>query len=50
MQNDKTFRNLQNYIKLHPKATGARTLTEARKLAFGTKRSLHGLNGKTIKV
>jgi hypothetical protein len=30
-------RSLANYVSMHPKAKGARTLTEARKLAFGTK-------------
>lgn len=31
-------RNLDNYISMHPKAAGAKTLTQARKLAFGTKK------------
>jgi len=31
-------RSLENYISLHPKAKGAKTLTEARKLAFGYKK------------
>ena len=30
-------RSLTNYVAIHPKAKGARTLTEARKLAFGNK-------------
>lgn len=30
-------RSLKNYIILHPKAEGARTLTEARRKAFGNK-------------
>lgn len=30
-------RSLSNYIAMHPKARGARTLTEARILAFGKK-------------
>lgn len=31
-------RNLANYIAMHPKAAGATTLTQARKLAFGHKK------------
>ncbi len=38
------FRNLDNYIKQHPKAKGARNLTQARRAAFGEKRSLHGVD------
>jgi hypothetical protein len=30
-------RSLSNYIAMHPKAKGASTLTEARKMAFGVK-------------
>jgi hypothetical protein len=30
-------RSLKNYVEQHPKAKGAKTLTEARKLAFGSK-------------
>jgi hypothetical protein len=30
-------RSLSNYIDMHPKAKGARTLTQARILAFGPK-------------
>lgn len=30
-------RSLTNYVAMHPKAKGAKTLTEARKLAFGSK-------------
>lgn len=30
-------RSLENYKRLHPKASGAKTLTEARRLAFGPK-------------
>ena len=30
-------RSLENYKSMHPKAAGAKTLTEARKLAFGNK-------------
>lgn len=30
-------RSLVNYISMHPKAKGASTLTEARRLAFGNK-------------
>lgn len=48
MPKNDTFRNLANYIKQHPKATGARSLTEARKLAFGMKKSQHGMLGKSI--
>lgn len=48
LENQKKFRSLKNYIEQHPIAKGARTLTEARKLAFGNKRSQHGLLGKTI--
>jgi hypothetical protein len=47
MQKD-TFRSLANYIKQHPKAEGSRTLTEARRKAFGFKRSEHGMRGKAI--
>lgn len=42
------IRSLENYIKQHPKAKGARTLTEARRMAFGSKKSMHGLHGKTL--
>lgn len=30
-------RSLENYKQMHPKAANARTLTEARRLAFGAK-------------
>lgn len=30
-------RSLENYIKQHPKAKGARSLTEAKAMAFGNK-------------
>lgn len=30
-------RSLENYLKMHPKAKGAKTLTEARLKAFGPK-------------
>lgn len=30
-------RSLTNYIAMHPKAKGAKTLTEARKMVFGVK-------------
>lgn len=30
-------RSLANYIDMHPQAKGAKTLTEARRLAFGNK-------------
>jgi hypothetical protein len=30
-------RSLSNYIDMHPKAKGARTLTQARIMAFGPK-------------
>jgi hypothetical protein len=48
MQKNDKFRNLANYIRQHPKASGARTLTEARRLAFGSKKSQHGMLGKAI--
>jgi hypothetical protein len=35
-------RSLANYIALNPKAKGAKTLTEARKMAFGAKQKNHG--------
>jgi hypothetical protein len=31
------LRDLKNYISMHPEARGARTLTEARRKAFGQK-------------
>ena len=39
-------RSLENYISMHPKAKGARTLTEARKMAFGHKKG--NAKGKKI--
>jgi hypothetical protein len=35
-------RSLENYVQQHPKAQGARTLTEARTLAFGERESRVG--------
>jgi len=35
---------LENYIRMHPKAAGARTLTQARIMAFGRKQSQHGID------
>jgi hypothetical protein len=42
------FRSLDNYIEQHPKAMGALTLTEARKMVYGVKSSMHGIRGKTL--
>ena len=36
--------SLENYIRQHPKAAGARTLTQARIMAFGRKVSQHGID------
>lgn len=48
----KTLRSLENYKKQHasrhPEVRSARTLTEARKICFGEKRSMHGLHGKDL--
>lgn len=35
-------RSLANYISMHPKAAGAKTLTQARALAFGAKKKNYG--------
>lgn len=45
-------RSLSNYCKQHEarlRGKSPRTLTEARFLAFGPKKSQHGLLGKDIK-
>jgi hypothetical protein len=36
-------RSLEGYIAIHPKAAGARTLTQARIMAFGEKESRVGV-------
>jgi hypothetical protein len=38
-----TGRSLDNYIAMHPKAAGARSLTEARQKAFGEKQPKVGV-------
>lgn len=52
MPNNTTFRNLENYLKLHEKhfigKNRPRTLTEARRIAFGWKKSQHGMLGKSV--
>lgn len=35
-------RSLENYISLHPKAKGATTFTQAKKMAFGEKQKKTG--------
>lgn len=35
-------RNLESYISMHPKARGAKTLTQARQMAFGFKKKNYG--------
>lgn len=35
-------RSLQNYCSMHPKANGAKTLTQARDMAFGKKTKNYG--------
>lgn len=48
MEKKLKLRSLENYIKQHPKAQGAATLTEARRMAYGEKKSMHGLRGKVL--
>lgn len=52
MPNNTGFRNLENYLKMHEKRfigkPRPRTLTDARRIAFGFKKSQHGMLGKTI--
>jgi hypothetical protein len=50
MINHAPLRSLENYIKQHPRAAGCRTLTDARIVAFGRKRSCHGADKAISKM
>lgn len=49
---NRKLRSLENYKRQHaarhPDVLMARTLTEARRILFGEKRSMHGLHGKQL--